>query len=481
MLTITVELLHATFRGDPIGAANTGDLAEGEWPPSPMRLFAALVAADGSRSNCWATDGSELEWLEKLPPPMIYAESKPSHLHHQRLLSRFVVRYRHTGISKSGKPRKLNRQQEYINRESTLVRPGVRVSPRDSLIVYLWDVESPDTSTFNALQRRAARVGYLGSSDSPVRIHISSDASVVGNKTDAYIPDESGDIMINIAQSGDLAVLDRLYDMWIEHGASVGRSQFPALGHRFLYRSPGSGKPIDRGKVVAWMRLAPAISGRRISAITHLFKQSILSQYQQLYGEPPRVLHGHGYHSKGYEIARYLALPDVGYPRSKGRIHGVALWMPPESSPMECERSRNAAFAVRQLTGPAIDVSVKPRFEPHSYDDRPIAANSWRWLRQSKEWVTAFPAIHERRRTLDLNEVARWCHHAGLPEPINIQSSRAPLVQGAVDLFPVEVNRPNRPALPYSHIWMRFDQPIDGPVVIGSGRQRGFGLCIPLK
>lgn len=471
MLAISVELLHSTFRGDPNGTANTGQLSRGEWPPSPLRLFSALVAADGSRKNCWATNGSELRWLEQLPPPVIYADSKPLH---QIIASRYVVRYRHTGVQKN-----IKCQQEYINRGSALVRPGVRVSPRDPHVVYFWDVEPPNPSIFNALLRRAARVGYLGASDSPVRIRVSIDKPPVSDTATVFVPDKSGDIVINVAKSGDLEILDRLYDFWCKEGASVSRSQFPGLGYGFRYRSPTSPETSDRGEVVAWMRLGSAVSGRRISTVTQLFKQSVLSQYQQLYGEPPRVLHGHGFRNKGYEIARYLALPDVGYSRSKGRIHGIALWMPPTSCPMERERSRNAAFAVKQLTGAAIDVSVEPHPEPHSKHDRPIAANSWKWLRISEEWVTAFPAIHERRRATDLNEVSQWCRHAGLPEPSDIRSSRTPLISGAIDLAPVEVNRPNRPALPYSHIWMRFAQPICGPVVVGSGRQRGFGLCIP--
>ena len=61
MISISVELLHGTFRGDPDGSANTGRLSRGEWPPSPARLFAALVAADGTGEACQVTDGAELE------------------------------------------------------------------------------------------------------------------------------------------------------------------------------------------------------------------------------------------------------------------------------------------------------------------------------------------------------------------------------------------------------------------------------------
>lgn len=476
MLTVSVELLHCTYRGDPNGTANTGQLSRGEWPPSPARLFAALVAADGTRDKCcWKkTDGKELEWFEQLPPPIIFAETSPIYLHHQALLPRYVVRY---GTGLSGGKNNLNSQQEYINRTSTLVRPGVRVSTRHSVIMYRWDVEIPDDSTLTALKYRAARVGYLGTSDSPVRVRFVDKYSLDTDSADAFFPDDRGQIYINIAKSGDLKILDALYDLWQENGASISRSQFPALGQEFRYRTSSLSDTFDQeGEIVARLRLSPAISGRRISMVTHLFKQSVLSHYQQIFGEPPQALHGHGYHGKGYETARYLALSDVGYQRSRGRIHGIALWMPPQSTSVERMRSRVATYAIRRLKSNIINAQV----EPHTDGDRPIAANSWRWRGPSKEWVTAFPAIHERHHRVDLSEVSRWCRHAGLPEPIAVQSSRTPMVTGGVDLAPTEVNRPHRPVLPYSHIWIRFEKKVTGPIVIGSGRQRGFGLCVPL-
>ena len=282
--------------------------------------------------------------------------------------------------------------------------------------------------------------------------------------------------MINVTQSGDLARWDRLHEQWTERGASVSRSQFPALAHPTAYHSPASEKAEDQGEVVAWLRLQSAVSGRRVSTLTALFKKAVLSHHQQLHGEPPAMLHGHGLGGTGYEIARYLALPDVGYPRSRGRIHGLALWLPPRCGPVVRRMTRDAAVRIPRLTGHGVDVAVAPR----DGEESPVAALPSRWLRSSHRWATAVPAIHERRRPLDLAELARWCQHAGLPEPVAFRSVRTPLVPGALDLAPVEVNRPGRTGLPYSHVELLFDQAIPGPVVIGSGRQRGFGLCVPL-
>ena len=165
--------------------------------------------------------------------------------------------------------------------------------------------------------------------------------------------------------------------------------------------------------------------------------------------------------------------PDVGFQHSKGRIHGLALWLP-ELESVERLQVRGAALAVRRLTGRGVDVTVMPRED----EPRPVAANPDRWCGSSRRWATPFPAIHERRGRLDLAEVARWCEHAGLPAPIAFRSTRGPLVRGAVDLAPAEVNLPGKPGLPYSHLELLFEKPVVGPVVIGAGRQRGFGLCI---
>ena len=473
MLAVSVELLHGTFRGDPDGTANTGPVAAGEWPPSPSRLFAALVAADGTGVRCRVTDGSELEWFERLPPPVIYACPQSWS---QPLKHRYVVNFERS-FSQKGKARsrEIGVHQEYVGRVGVQHRAGVRVTPRHPRVIYVWDTSPPEGTLF-ALRQRAARIGYLGAADSPVRVRVSTQVPESARPEDAFLPDSTGDLKINVAAPGDLAILDRMYDAWCERGADIGRAQFPALRHQAPYRSPSSAAPAEPPAVVAWLRLGRAISGRRVSAVTELFKSAVLSKYQEVHGEPPAVLHGHGFAGKGYEIARYLALPDVGFPRSRGRIHGLALWLPSGCDPVERQRSRDATLAVRRLAGRGVDTSVSP----HEDEERPWAANPKRWIASSRAWATAFPALHERRGTLDLAEVSRWCRHAGLPEPVAFRATRGPLVPGAVDLAPAEVNRPGRAGLPYSHVELRFAEPVRGPVVIGSGRQRGFGLCVPV-
>ena len=469
MFSVSVELLHGVFRGDADGTANTGHLSKGEWPPSPARLFAAFVAADGTGIACRLTDGSELEWLEGLQPPIIYADPQPTHT---PILPRYVVEQRKSGIK--------NQHQEYPARKGTRVWPGVRVCPRTPMIHYTWDTPIPPADIFAALQRRAARIGYLGTADSPARVQVLTDDRLPDlPECQGFAACPDGQMLVNVPQPGDLAIWDRMYEQWTERGAALSRTQFHALKHEVRYRNPAMEvqPPLDRGQVVVWLRVEPAVSGRRVAAMTELFKKALLAKYQFTYGEPPAVLHGHGINGKGHDdLARYLALPDVGFQWSKGLIHGLALWMPPGSESLDRRRARDAALSIRTLTGRGIQVSVVCQDSAI----HPRATHPDRWERKSRTWATAVPAIHERWRSLSLTNLAAWCAHAGLPEPVDFRSTRTPLVPGGIDLAPSEVHRPGRPVRPYSHIEIRFEEPIPGPVVFGAGRQRGFGLCIPM-
>ena len=476
-LVIDVEFLHGTFRADPEGLAHTGRMRWGEWPPSPARVFAALIAADGTGERCRVTDGSELESLERLDPPLIQADPTPlfDERLHQVLQKRYVVEQLKSPAKET--------HQEYAARKGVAVHPGVRVCPRTPRVRYVYSARLAP-GTVEAIRRRAARVGYLGTADSPVRISVSTESTgaILGGE---FIPDPDGELSIAVPREGHLQVWDALHEAWRERGVAVGRGQYPALRYQVKYRSPrDSTDAVERGNVVAWLCLrSPGtgrrawVSGRRITPVTSLFKKAVLAQHQSLFGEPPAVLHGHDDRRDGYELARFLALPDVGFQHSRGRIHGLALWLPPTAAPETVRRAREAARSVSRLTGAGIDVAVAP----WDGEVRPVAVTPRRWVKSSERWVTAFPALFERHGQLTLAEVSRWCVHAGLPEPVEFRADRHPLIEGAVDLLPVEVHRHDRPHRPYAHVEIVFAEPVRGPVVIGAGRQRGLGLCVPVR
>jgi len=47
------------------------------------------------------------------------------------------------------------------------------------------------------------------------------------------------------------------------------------------------------------------------------------------------------------------------------------------------------------------------------------------------------------------------------------------------DGYPLMPERPGGSNRRQVHLWLRFDRPVLGPVLLGAGRYRGYGLCKP--
>jgi CRISPR-associated protein Csb2 len=45
-------------------------------------------------------------------------------------------------------------------------------------------------------------------------------------------------------------------------------------------------------------------------------------------------------------------------------------------------------------------------------------------------------------------------------------------------LMPVKHGQTSRQQV---HAWLRFGQPVEGPLLLGTGRYRGYGVCRTLK
>ena len=462
MLVFDVELLHGTYRADPYGSASTGRQTSGEWPPAPSRLLAALIAADGTGGQARRTTGAELELLAAADPPMIHADPDP---HHQSLEERYVA----------GQDRSRSQQQEYVARTGILVRPGVRVAPRNPSVRFVYDVEVCDDD-LAALGYRAARVGYLGCADSPVNLTVArlADQSVDGGEDMLWAPDPDGQEVINVHEAGDVARWAAAFEAWSKHGAT--RSQTRRYQPRAQYRHPLDAPAENRlGRVPVWLRFQRPIAGRRAAVVTHGLKRETLKRYQQDHGDPAGWLHGHVNDGESdYQLARFLALPNVGHRHSDGKIHGAAVWVPREVDEGEVRNLANTLSSIESLSLADGSRVIVDRSRGG------WATNPRRWQGPAHRWVTALPAVSDRHQRIDSSAVIRWCEQAGLPKPVRFRISRKPFLPGSVDLHPTETRRPGHTQTrPYAHVGLIFEVPVTGPVVIGSARSYGLGLCAP--
>ena len=476
MLTITVELLAGVYHADPDGSAVLGRAVRGEWPPAPARLLAAFVAADGTREETTATTGAELELLAAAPPPIIYADPNPLH---NSIVNRFVV----AQDSKSGAV------QEYVGRHATLKRSGVQVSPRCRTVQFVYTCDVPEQD-LAALQYRAARIGYLGCSDSPTRVTVTTGPLAPQGDVARFSPDVRGRWRVNTHRAGDVARWVLLYEESKKHHTQRGHHQ--GLRHITLYGTDADDQEESRENterpVVLWFRFDSPVPGRRVVLVARTLKAAVVAEYSRLHTTPvPGVLHGH-MKGTGYELVRFLPLPNVGNQHSDGRIHGAAVWIPPAVGVGETARLERAASAVRRIKILGVSTVRTELWDAEERATRwPWAANPGRWNHRpgssltEQWWATAFPIVLERHGHFTIDALDRMSKHAGLPNVVSYYKSRMPFIPGGLRIDPSETIRHGKDQFrPFFHFVLRFAVPVEGPVVLGSARARGLGLCAPV-
>jgi len=127
----------------------------------------------------------------------------------------------------------------------------------------------------------------------------------------------------------------------------------------------------------------------------------------------------------------------------------------------------------------------------------PKALRSATWTGPATTWASVSPVVLDRHPKADprksrsdyLAEIAtivsESCRHIGLPDPVDIDIDKtswhrgAPRAKPGSDGYPLIPQRPGGPNRHQVHVWLRFGRPVLGPVLLGAGRYRGYGLCKP--
>jgi CRISPR-associated protein Csb2 len=218
--------------------------------------------------------------------------------------------------------------------------------------------------------------------------------------------------------------------------------------------------------------------------LTVQFTDSLRSAVLRLAGrEAPEVLHGHG--ADGRPHVAFLALPDVGGDHSDGHLLGLAVAVPdlPAEQRAAVLRAvlglrKDGLDGVVEISVPAIG-DVELLYQPGLV--RPWGASPQRWRQGSRRWVSATPVVLDRfpKRPEQVEEEVLGClRRVGLPEPVEVQISKNPLLPGGARLRPTEL--PHRvTGRQYRHIAVTFDRRVAGPVLVGAGRYLGVGLLAP--
>jgi len=469
-LTLTVTWLGASYE-----AAASTDPSRPEWPPEVVRPFCGMVAVAETDAE-W----DALRWLERQPPPVVVCPKEVD-------LSGGRASYVVTQVvsEKDGHatlPLRVNGRDLRQWPRSFPARPECR---------FVWPAAEPSPAVAIALAGLARRVPYVGRATSPAVVHVSSsdDSALAldGEGFEALHPSD-GDAA-DIA-GANLRVLypgyvDALRDLYAD-------DQPPWVADRRATYTRPAARPPDRVATGPFQDLlafrfgdGASRDGRHVIALTTALRGAVRSRDADL----PAV---HGHHDGTVTQVAFLGLPFVGHDHADGRLLGMALALPKELSPDERRAIVRAAAGdpgagdVKKSRPPVLVAGPVGRLGLELVDegDRPYAVQPRRWMGPARTWATATPVVLDRfpHRGDDVAAmVAESCVLADFPEPARVEVLSRPAVPGGVVLRPSEAVRRQGELrrLPTRHAVVTFEQPVQGPVVVGNMRHYGLGLCVP--
>lgn len=515
-----------------------------EWPPSPVRLIGALLAAahEAEGVDTEATR-AVLQRICEAGAPRIEAPLASwfddADVDGQAVVAmiRGASRWapRNDSLSELKKnglsPRNVARERKEVHKGGVVVG--------DQPIAFTWPTLELDAGEFRSLRQAADEVTFVGTSRSPARLRVSADhpapREVEHLSTWVPAPDVKGpSANVRVPTRSLMASFDARHEARRHTGKdSVGLSgHIPNLSmgtlvpymperpyRQFLNARPfdpehwgdvivleldGGAKPDQRQKEYAASDLRPKAAATYL--VARAFREALLGAYGPVGSEDeaPPMLRGHG---EEPHIA-IVPLPFVGSFKAKGSsgaksiqgdgiIRGFAIFLPSEERLPDVAEQRLRLEAglksfVLDEARRWIDVPGAGRLFlrlPRPGRPLPWSLRESRYRGPSRIWETVIPIVHAHRRTSSgprglQRQVAADCEHVGLPEPVEIEVLDHPPVAGSPwRLLPLRAIPQDWQASargPQSHLRLTFEQPIQGPVVLGRARHFGAGLCMPV-
>jgi len=492
-LVLTVRVHDARYHGAD------------EWPPSPARLFQALVAGAARGSVVPVEAHAALEWLERRPAPLIAAPVMAV----GQTFDSFVPN--NDADALGGDLSKLPN----IRTKKT-VRPRLLSDPA---FIYAWQVEANDAAGA-ALARVSEELYQLGRG---VDMAWAAAELISGEELESRLDRHRGTVhRPGAGAAGQLlacptrgsfqslverysATLHRLRDQGIGREATTLFSQPPKphftqvrydadpqrLLYEFRYVGDGDLQPWPVWKIVA------LVERLRDAAVATL-RAALPDQADSIEG----ALLGRKKDGADAICAerriRIVPLPSAGHAHADRAVRRVLVEVP-GASPISAADA-NWAFSALESCDPATGV-VDPWVVTPGADRRMLDF----FTSASREWSTVTPAAlpeSAKRRRIEPTRMAeerkgapermaeeararggvvRALRHVGVrAKPLSIEVQREP--------FDAKGTKAERfaagPRFPKERLWhvrLRFAEVVTGPLVLGDGRFLGLGIFAPRR
>ncbi len=527
------------LNGWSMAAADGARKERAEWPPHPDRVFMALAAAWFETDEA-PDEGEALRWLECLPPPLVAAA--PAEFR-TSVVSYVPVNDVDRGrkIPQDDALKKLkaaglailpeHRPRQARGFPVAIPRVPAGALPEARLI---WEDDDPGPHRA-ALERLAAKVTHVGHSATFVQAwmeeHIQEDipAAELWEPVEGIAATHRLTHRLRTPYSGRLDDLARACNRnaVLEYAELQAQAQTlkgkrrkqaqEEIARRFGASPPASrrpdpgrwrgyGKRRDRndraqetGGVFSPKLVILSLAGKRASlpatlkltkALRGLLMKSCPDQ------PPPEWFSGH--RTDGAPTAEpHLAifpLAHAGREFADGRIMGLALALPDQLDDRDAARCLEDILYDPETGLPRphrlFDGWIECSAELETREHPPYSLNADRWTRPSRVWASVTPVVLNRHPKgakggsfweRASEDVRNACGHVGLPDPREVLLHPVSLVEGVPHAreFPRMERAGGGGPRTHRHAVLVFDEPVGGPVLVGAGRFRGYGLCLP--
>lgn len=492
-LVLSVHL-HDRYHGIVEGSS--------EWPPSPARLFQALLAAAARGAHVPDDALAALDWLERAPAPVIAAPQAAAG-------QRIALYVPNNDADSLGDPTDLAGI-----RTRKLMEPRLPAHP---VLHYAWPLRDSQEESAEAVIRIAEGLYQLGRgvdmawAHGTVMDHAALASVLERYKGTIYRPSESTQHVLACPAPGSLESLR------VRHAAPRLQTQGTGRRARSLYTNApkpwfvGVGYAPEVHRRVYELRdasddsrLHAARPGEVLDIVTRL-RDAAAARLREALPEHEesieRALIGRKADGRDglppEHRIRILPLPSIGHEHADLAVRRIVVEVPsgaPIAAP-DVWWALSGLHPVDLTTGEIdVDTILTPSMD-HRMADRYLARGT-RW-----QTVTpaALPALRRRIEPTRIRDEAKAGGERAAEEAAARVCVRAALRHAGIDVRAREIHvqrepwirRGSRaeafacpPRFPKERLWhvaIDFEEAVDGPLVIGDGRFLGLGLMAPVR
>jgi CRISPR-associated protein Csb2 len=369
------------------------------------------------------------------------------------------------------------------------------VIPESNIVHLIWpDVDAPIEHR-TALDGLCAKVGYIGDTASLVQMWLEdAPPSATLVPTD---PAHSAH-RLRVPYAGRLNVLKEVHERDMRAGQYLPRDETFKWGHYREVESPEPAIPSsDFGEFIILRRVdGPSFAITDTLTLTQTLRDTVLSVWSDVVKQPiPEWISGHTADGKRSTRAKghlaLVALSNVGFEHSDGDVKGLAMAVPHDAPQDELDALLGALFPwdsdaseIRPAKLVMGRLGALSLAQMNQSRPKMVTLRRSLWLRPAQRWASVTPIVLDRypKRDGDAeNMVAQACQHIGLPTPRDVVLMPGSLFTGAppAKRFAPLPQKSGKTIDQHTHALLIFDEPVRGPVLLGSGRYRGYGLCRP--